>query len=91
MVKAGRKPSYVVRSRRGGRGQRGVAVAWGAGGLQVRGCSLVAFEESPVGQTVVSGNDDGVLEKFGGNHQEDHEEAPRGQVRPTHLQEEEEA
>lgn len=90
--KAGGKPSYVLRSRRGGRGQRGVAaVAWAAPVFGLIRCSLVGFEESPVGQTVVNGNDDRVFEKFGGNHQQDHEEAPRGQVSPAHLQEDEKA
>lgn len=54
-------------------------------------CTLIGFEEGPVGQTVVYGNDDRVFEEFRGNHQEDHEEATGGQVTPTHLQDDENA
>lgn len=39
----------------------------------------------PDSQPVVDGNNDGVFEEFGGDHQEDHEEATRGQVTPAHL------
>lgn len=48
-------------------------------------CTLIGFEEGPVCQTVVDGNDDRVFEKLGENHQEEHEEATGGQVAPAHL------
>lgn len=48
-------------------------------------CTVVGFEEGPVCQTVVDGDDDRVFEKLGENHQEDHEEATGGQVAPAHL------
>ena len=47
--------------------------------------ALIGFGGGPDSQPVVDGNDDGVLEKFRGHHQEDHEEATRGQVTPAHL------
>lgn len=39
----------------------------------------------PVGQPVVNGHHDGVLEQLGEDHHEHHEEATGRQVAPAHL------
>lgn len=74
---------YMLRIRRG---RRGVAAIRLDGGIaRLIPCALIGFEEGPVCQAVVDGNDDRVFEKLGENHQEDHEEAAGGQVAPAHL------
>jgi len=59
---------------------------WSQCGVAIK-CSdaLTGFGGSPDRQPVVNGNNDRVLEKHRGHHEEDHEEPARGQVAPAHL------
>lgn len=47
--------------------------------------ALFTFEGSPLSQPVIDSDYNRVFEKFREDHEEDHEEATRGQVTAAHL------
>lgn len=77
--------------------RRNIGGVYGAGPILQECCRLIGcgpvlkvfcrlIGGSPESQTVINGNDDRVLQQLGGNHEEDHEEASRGEVAAAQLE-----